>query len=145
MACTTITAGSIVHFDSSVKGVALATSITVLALLVQIRNDLPTWFFPSSSKHSREDVMKNKADEHGVPLSYYDAAGAEREDETSGKSVVKVGETRMKMWEGLKTLSLITLAGFAGRGETLAVCSVRAFSSRIFLSQCILIVSHFHV
>ncbi len=66
MACTTITAGSIVHFDSSVKGVAIATSITVLALLIQIRNDLPTWFFPSSSKHSREDVMKNKADEHGV-------------------------------------------------------------------------------
>ncbi len=54
--------------------------------------------------------------------------------------MVKVGETRMKMWEGLKTLSLITLAGFAGRGETLAVrrCSERE-------AREVLIISHFHV
>ena len=64
--------------------------------------------------------MKNMADEHGVPLSYYDAGGTEREDDMSSKSV-EVGETRMNQWKGLKTVALITLAGFAGRGETLSV------------------------
>jgi len=120
MAGTTIVAGLIVCFDSSAKGVFIATSFTFLAILLQIREDLPPWFLPSKSKHSRQDVMKNKADKSGVPLSYYDAGGSERVSEEMAK-VVQVGETRMSIWQGLKAMCLITLAGFAGRGETLSV------------------------